>query len=166
MRAFGDFVGGKETEAVAVDNELGFVYYSDEMAGVHKYHANPDEPEANRELAFFGTDGFTRDHEGISIYKIDDGTGYILISDQQANTFRAFKREGEPGDPHNHQLLKVVSVSTNESDGSDVTSVVLDDRFPSGLFVAMSDNRTFHYYSWDDIAGDDLVRAPNGVAEQ
>jgi hypothetical protein len=27
----------------------------------------------------------------------------------------------------------------------------------------MSDNRTFHYYSWDDIAGDDLVRAPNGT---
>mgnify|MGYP000494161084 FL=1 len=55
-------------------------------------------------------------------------------------------------------------MSTNESDGSEVTSAVLDPRFPSGLFVAMSDNRTFHYYSWDDIAGDDLVRAPNGIA--
>jgi 3-phytase len=163
VRAFGDFVGGKEIEAVAVDNELGYVYYSDEGAGIHKYHADPDAPDADRELAFFGVDGFTEDHEGISIYKINDGTGYILVSDQQANAFRIFKREGDPDDPHNHQLLKVVKVSTNESDGSDVTSTVLDPRFPSGLFVAMSDNRTFHYYSWDDIAGDDLKRAPNGV---
>ena len=116
------------------------------------------------ELAVFGTEGFTEDREGISIYEIDDGTGYILVSDQQANAFRIFKREGEPGDPHNHQLVKVVNVSTNESDGSDITTSVLDARFPSGLFVAMSDNRTFHFYSWDDIAGDDLKKAPNGIA--
>jgi 3-phytase len=152
-----------EIEAIAVDDALGYVYYSDESAGVKKYHADPDAPDADVELAVFGTDGFTQDREGISIYKIDDGTGYILVSDQQANAFRIFKREGEPGDPHNHQLVKVVQVSTNESDGSDVTSVVLDERFPSGFFVAMSDNRTFHYYSWDDIAGNDLIKAPGGV---
>jgi len=163
VRAFGEFVGGKEIEAIAVDNELGYVYYSDETAGVHKYHADPDAPDADTELAFFGTDGFIQDQEGISIYKVNDGTGYILVSDQQANAFRVYPREGEPGDPHNHQLVKVVKVSTNESDGSDVTSTVLDERFPSGFFVAMSDDQTFHYYSWDDIAGDDLVKAPNGI---
>ena len=58
VRAFGEFVGGKEIEAVAVDNELGYVYYSDETAGVHKYLADPDAPDADEELAFFGTDGF------------------------------------------------------------------------------------------------------------
>ncbi len=111
-----------EIEAIAVDNELGFVYYSDEWGGIKKYHADPDHPDAATELAVFGTDGFTQDREGISIYKVNDGTGYILVSDQQANAFRIFKREGEPDDPHNHQLVKVVQVSTNESDGSDVTS--------------------------------------------
>ena len=162
VRAFGAFVGGKEIEAVAVDNELGYVYYSDETAGIHKYLADPDAPGANQELAFFGTDGFAGDQEGISVYKIDDGTGYILVSDQQANTFRIFRREGEPGDPHNHQLIKIVKVSANESDGSDVTNVPVDERFPSGIVVAMSDNRTFHYYSWDAFAGDELKKAPNG----
>ena len=166
VRAFGEFVGGKEIEAVAVDNELGYVYYSDETAGVHKYLADPDAPDADRELAFFGNDGFAQDQEGISIYKVNDGTGYILVSDQQANTFRVFRREGEPGDPHNHQLVKIVRVSTNESDGSDVTNVPVDERFPSGIFIAMSDNQTFHYYSWDDIAGDDLKKAPNGIVEK
>jgi 3-phytase len=166
VRAFGEFVGGKEIEAVAVDNELGYVYYSDETAGVHKYLADPDAPGADVELAFFGNEGFAQDQEGISIYKVSDGTGYILVSDQQANTFRVYKREGEPGDPHNHQLIKIIKVSTNESDGSDVTNVPVDERFPSGLFVAMSDDQTFHYYSWDDFAGDDLKRAPNGILEE
>jgi len=152
-----------EIESIAVDDALGYIYYSDELAGVRKYQADPDQPDANVELAIFGTDGFTDQREGISIYTINDGTGYILVSDQQGNAFRIFTREGSPGNPHDHRFVKFVSVSTNESDGSDVTSTVLDDRFPSGLFVAMSDNRTFQYYSWEDIAGDDLVKAPNGV---
>jgi 3-phytase len=169
VREFGAYSGLNEIEAIAVDDPLGYVYYSDEGSGIRKYHADPDAPGAPTELAFFGTvfgpEGFTRDNEGISIYQINDGTGYILVSDQHANKFRIYTREGEADDPHNHQFVKSISVSTNESDGSDVTSTVLDERFPSGLFVAMSDNRTFHYYSWDDIAGDDLKKAPNGVVE-
>jgi hypothetical protein len=31
------------------------------------------------------------------------------------------------------------------------------------MFVAMADDKTFQYYSWADIAGTDLVIAPNGV---
>jgi len=163
VREFGIWSGKKEIEAIGVDDELGYVYYSDEQFGVRKYHANPDVPDANTELALFATSGFTGDHEGISIYTINGGTGYILVSDQQANKFQIFTREGEPGNPHLHKLVKVVKVSTIDSDGSEITSAVVDKRFPSGLFVAMSADRTFHFYSWDDIAGKELVRAPNGV---
>jgi 3-phytase len=164
VREFGAFRGTKEIESVAVDDALGYVYYSEEDVGVHKYYADPDMPGADEELALFGTEGFTEDREGISIYEINDGTGYILVSDQQANAFRVYPREGTPGEPHNHPEIYAFSVSTNESDGSEVTSAALGDRFPSGLFIAMSDNRTFHFYSWDDIAGDTLLTAPNGVA--
>ena len=168
VRQFGTYSGLNEIESIAVDDPLGYVYYSDEGAGTRKYHADPDAPGAETELALFGTvfgpDGYTRDNEGISIYQVNDGTGYILVSDQHANKFRIYTREGEADDPHNHRFVKSVTVSTNESDGSEITSVVVNDNFPNGLFVAMSDNQTFHYYSWDDIAGDDLVKAPNGVA--
>ena len=67
VREFGQFSGTGEIEAVAVDDELGYVYYSDEGAGVHKYHADPDAPKADEELALFATSGFTEDREGISI---------------------------------------------------------------------------------------------------
>jgi 3-phytase len=163
VRQFGHYSQKKEIEAIAVDAELGYVYYSDETFGVRKYAADPDAPEANKELALFATTGFASDHEGISIYKLNDGTGYILVSDQQANQFRIYPREGEPGHPHEHNLIKTVPVSAIESDGSEVTSAVLSPKFPNGLFVAMSNGKVFHYYSWDDLAGNDLKKAPNGV---
>ena len=34
VRKFGTYSGKKEIEAIAVDNELGYVYYSDEQVGV------------------------------------------------------------------------------------------------------------------------------------
>lgn len=163
VRQFGAYSGKKEIEAIAVDAELGYVYYSDETFGVRKYAADPDAPDSNKELALFAMSGFASDHEGISIYKINDGTGYLLVSDQQANQFRIYKREGEPGRPHEHKLIKTVPVAAIESDGSDVTSTVLSPKFPNGLFIAMSNGKVFHYYSWDDIAGADLKRAPNGI---
>ncbi|MBX2843115.1 MAG: phytase [Flammeovirgaceae bacterium] len=154
VRKFGKFEGGKEIESIAVDEELGFIYYSDEGKGVRKYQAEPEL--GNEELALFATEDFTDDHEGISIYKFPDGTGYILVSDQQANQFHIFPRGGVQENPHQHNLLKVVKVSTNESDGSEITYHSFNGKFPGGLFVAMSDDKTFHFYSWKDIAGKEL----------
>lgn len=149
-RSFGTWSGKKEIEAIAVDNELGYVYYSDESFGVRKYHADPSADDAEDELATFGTEGFAEDHEGISIYATGKGTGFILVSDQQRNAFRVFPREGAPGKPHEHTLLKSIDVSTIESDGSEVTNVALPG-FPRGLFVAMSNGKVFHYYAWEDF---------------
>ncbi len=160
VREFGKFSGKKEIEAIAVDAEAGYIYYSDETAGVRKYHADPDVPDANRELAFFANEGFTRDHEGISIYKLNEQEGYILVSDQQAHQFKIYTREGSPGNPHDHRLVKIIEVEAIESDGSEVTSIPLPPDFPSGLFVAMSNGKTFHYYSWDAIAGEYLRKKP------
>jgi len=151
VRAFGAYSGKKEIEAIAVDAEAGYVYYSDEQVGVRKYPADPEAPDANRELALFATTGFASDHEGISVYKRADGTGYLLVSDQQANRFQFFPREGATGRPHEHARLASVSVAAIDSDGSDFTNASLPG-FPGGLFVAMSTDRTFHFYAWDDIA--------------
>ncbi|AIL45525.1 phytase [Elizabethkingia anophelis] len=44
----------------------------------------------------------------------------------------------------------------NKSDGSDMVSIPLNATFRHGLFVVMSDDKTFHYYRWEDIAGEEL----------
>lgn len=154
VREFGNYSGIHEIEAIAVDDELGFVYYSDEKYGVRKYHADPEM--GNEELGVFATNGFVNEHEGISIYKLDNKTGYILVSDQQGNRFQIFPREGSSNNPHEHKLIKIVKVAAKDSDGSEVVAADLGPLFPNGLFVAMSTDKTFHFYDWADIAGKDL----------
>lgn len=150
VRKFGQFSGKKEIEAIAVDNELGYVYYCDEQAGIRKYSADPAAKD-DTQLAFFGMKDFKADHEGIAIYKKDAKTGYILVSNQQANTFMVYAREGENGNPDEYKLLAEIPVSTIECDGADVTNINLGGKFSNGMFVAMSNGMTFHYYNWDDI---------------
>lgn len=150
VRKFGKYCGEGEIEAIAVDDTLGYVYYSDEAVGIRKYFADPEA--GNEELALFGTEDFKEDREGISIYPTSDTEGFIIVSDQQDNSFNFYPRQGKPGAPHSHELIKKVRVAARESDGSDVSAVSFNDTFPHGLFVAMSDNKTFHYYRWEDIS--------------
>ncbi|WP_311136411.1 phytase [Hymenobacter aerilatus] len=152
VRKFGTYSGRKEVEAIAVDNELGYIYYSDEGVGVRQYYADP--ARGDEQLSLFATQGFTDDHEGISIYKTSKKKGYILVSDQGANQFHIYRRE--EGKDHSHELVKVIKVEALHSDGSDVTSVPLNAQFPKGLFVVMSEGRYFHYYRWEDVAGKEL----------
>lgn len=150
VRKFGSFSGKKEIEAIAVDNELGYIYYSDEQAGIKKYLADP-AANNDSELAFFGKDDFKSDHEGIAIYKKTPTTGYILVSNQQANTFMVYPREGANGNPNEYPLLAEIPTSTIECDGADVTHINLGPKFPNGMFVAMSNGMTFHLYDWNII---------------
>jgi 3-phytase len=159
VRKFGTYSGKKEIESIAVDDQLGYVYYSDEGVGVRKYYAEPSK--GNEELALFAKTGFSEDHEGISIYQLTPTTGYLLVSDQGANKFHVFSREGAKGNPHEHSLLKVVEVKATQSDGSETVAISFGSAFPKGLFVAMSNNKTFHLYRWEDIAGKELKSRKN-----
>jgi len=164
VREFGEFGNrGSEIEAIAVDDELGYVYYSDEYFGVRKYYADPGQPNSQQQLAILATEYFQQDREGIAIYKTGEKTGYILVSDQAANLFHIYKREGEPENPNQHPLIKTVRLSAKETDGCDAVSLALNPQFPHGIFVAMSNYRKFQYYRWEDIAGKDLEIAGKNV---
>lgn len=149
VREFGKFSGHKEIEAIVVDDTLGYVYYADEQVGVRQYYASPDS--SNTELGIFATEGFVGDQEGISILPTSKNKGYILVSDQQADKFHLFRREGTIENPFEHELVKIIKVAAHESDGSDIIGKKLNHQFSTGVFVVMSDNRTFHFYKLEDI---------------
>jgi len=151
IRAIGKYSGKKEIESIVVDDELGFLYYSDETVGIRKYYADADK--GNQELALFAQTGVTGDHEGLSIYKMDNGQGYIVLSDQKANKFQVFTRNGTKDNPNNHQLIRIVKAQTKGSDGSEILNLPLGSTFPGGIFVAMSSDKTFQFYKAEDIVG-------------
>jgi 3-phytase len=156
VREFGVFSGAGEIEAIAVDDALGYVYYADEGDGIHKWHADPDHPQANAELAHFGREGFRGDREGIAIYARQDGTGYILCTDQLpgSSEYRIYRREGKPANPHDHtELLKVVRGGADSTDGIEAASAHLGPRFPNGLLVVMNSGpKNFLIYRWEQVA--------------
>lgn len=142
VRRFGRFSGTKEIEAIAIDDLEGYVYYSEEMVGIRKYYADPDK--SNDELALFGQDGFTKDIEGIALLDNPNG-GFILVSDQQAQSLRVFQKEG------NHEFIRAIRYSALETDGIELSTLSFGNVFPKGMLVAMSDDATYHFYSLTDL---------------
>lgn len=174
VRRFGNFsrrgaVAGEigEIEAVVADDELGYVYYSDERFGIRKWHADPDHADAARELAVFGKEGYAGDREGLAIFtSAGDGRGGFLVSsDQVEGATRVFlyPREGANGNPHDHPVIAVRETSSDETDGLDVTSRALPG-YPHGLLVMMnSTGKNFSIYRWEDLAPSPGPATPPGV---
>lgn len=142
LRKFGKFSGKKEIEAIAVDDEMGFVYYSDEGFGIRKYYANPNK--GIEEISIFGGEHFKEDIEGIAIATYRQDNGYIIVSNQQDHTFNFFKRS-------DNSYVKTLNLGTLETDGCEVVTVSLGEKFPNGLFVSMNDERNFFYHALDSL---------------
>jgi 3-phytase len=162
VRRFGNFSATtvreeNEIEAVAVDDALGYVYYADEAGGVHKWHADPDHPDAGRELAHFAQSGFRGDREGIGIYALPDGTGYIFVADQidEDSEYHVYRREGAAGNPHDHSReITVLRGGADATDGIEVSSANLGPGLPDGALVAMNSSaRNFLIFRWGEVSG-------------
>lgn len=134
VRRFGNFSGTKEIEAVLVDDALGVVYCADEGAGIRKYHADPDHPEAARELAMFARTGYRGDREGLALYARPDGSGFIVSTDQLPGNseYHVFDRQS------GNRERFVFRGGADTTDGIEITSAPLGPKFPAGLFIAMN----------------------------
>lgn len=137
VRKLGSFSGVKEIEAIAVDDENGFVYYSDEGVCIKKYHAEPTM--GDEEISCFGGEYFLEDIEGIAIAIYPDGKGFLIVSNQHQGEFNVFNRE-------DNSFVKALNLTTHETDGCEVVTVPLNSTFANGLFVAMNDEKNFYFY--------------------
>jgi 3-phytase len=157
-----------EIEAVAVDDALGYVYYADEADGIHKWHADPDHADAGRELAHFARNGYRGDREGIGIYALPDGTGYIVATDQldENSEYHLYAREGAPGNAHDHSReIAVLAGGADSTDGIEVSSHALGPGLPNGALVAMNSGpRNFLVFRWQDLAG--VVKPPLRMSDR
>jgi 3-phytase len=135
VRAIGNGVIQEYVEGLVADDELGYVYASDEPHAIRKFYADPDRGD-NGQIAAFGTgDGISGDREGLGIYKCADGTGYLVASSQGNSTVKVYRREGEAGDPHRHALLTtIVTNGSRETDGLDITNLPTSANFPQAFW--------------------------------
>lgn len=141
VREFGAFSGGQsEIEAIAVDDENGYVYYADEDCCIRKWQADPDHPQAGREVATFGREGFQGNREGIAIRKTGNGGGYVICTDQIPNASRyyVFRRSGDQTAP-----VALLRGTADSTDGLESVSG------PRNLLIAMnSKDHNFLLFRW------------------
>lgn len=145
VRQFGRYSGEGEIEAIVADDELGFVYYADEAAGIRKYPADPTAVRADEEITIFGKEGYKGDREGLALYKTGPGTGYLISTDQLigGSKYIVYDRKDQSWP------VAIIERGADETDGIDATSVPLGPKFPHGMLAAMnSKGRNFFLYAW------------------
>lgn len=147
---------GTTVEGCVVDDELQKFYISEERVGIWQYGAEPSDGNQRVMIDKTGTDGhLVADVEGLTIYRLNEGKGYLLASSQGENAFNIYRRE-------NGQFIGKFEIHyrgkrIESTDGIDVTSHNLGDNFPFGMIVVQDGNRTnprqsFKYASWLDIS--------------
>jgi 3-phytase len=158
-----EFTVGSQAEGCVADDETGALYVAEEGGGFFRYSAKPDGGSARREIdRVDGPNGLDADIEGVAIWRGKDGRGYLVLSNQGADNFAVYRREGD------NAFVGVFHVvadpergfdGVSETDGLDVTSAALGARFPDGLFVAQDgrnlsprERQNYKYVSWRAIA--------------
>ncbi len=94
----------------------------------------------------FGDGLFVGDAEGIALYRLENGGGYIIVSDQNASP-----TEFEVFDRQTFQHLGHFTGETHGTDGVAICQFALPN-LPNGSFYALHSDRTVDIYDWADIA--------------
>lgn len=155
------FVVGSQTEGCVVDDENRILYIGEEGRGVWRYGAEATDDETRTLIDSTAQDGnLTADVEGIALYRTADGGGYLIVSSQGSSEFAVYARQGDNAYIGAFVILEGDGVDgVSGTDGIEVTSFPLGDRFPQGLFIAQDDlnidpddNQNFKLVSWAQIA--------------
>jgi 3-phytase len=158
-----EFVVGSQAEGCAADDDTGDLYVAEEDVALWRYRADPGSGSGRQEIdRVGGRNGLIADLEGVAIWRGRDGRGFIVVSNQGANNYAVYRREG---DNDFVGLFEVVTDAargvdgTAETDGLDVTSHALGDRLPDGLLVVQDGRndppglrQNFKLVSWSEVA--------------
>lgn len=159
-----DIPFASQTEGCVADDETGVLYVAEEDVGLWRVGAEPEAPATPVSIATVeGNDALEDDLEGIGLYDLGGGRGYLVLSSQGNNTYAVFRREG------NNEYVGSFAVladpargidGISETDGLDVSSANLGGAFAGGLFVAQDgrniappEYQNFKLVPWSAIAG-------------
>lgn len=141
--------GNQNTEGLVADDQTGILYAANEILGIYKFDAEPNGPLTSTLVAATGVNGLTADVEGLALYYLPDGNGYIIASSQGSDDFKVYDRQP----PHN--FIKTIEVNNvGETDGIDVTSVSLGPSFPFGMILMHDGTGAPHVIRgsrWEDV---------------
>lgn len=131
---------GSQTEGCVADDRSGILYVGEEDVGLWQVAAEPvrgAKPAAVDKVA--ANSKIKDDIEGVGIYDLGDGRGYIVASSQGNNSYAVYRREGDRAYLGSFSVIADPSKGIDgisETDGLDVTSANLGPGFEQGAMIA------------------------------
>lgn len=163
LRHARDLRFGSQTEGCVADDETGTLYVAEEDVGLWRLNAEPRGPEARRSLdTVAGNPRLRDDLEGVGIYDLGGGRGYLIVSSQGNDSYAVYRREGSQ--EYLGSFIVVADGASgidgiSETDGLEVTSRNLGPGFEHGAMIAQdgrnvlpAETQNFKMVSWTDIA--------------
>ncbi|MDX2162635.1 MAG: phytase [bacterium] len=153
---------GSETEGCVVDDALRALYVAEEGIAIWRYGAEPESGTIRRIVDLGVPRGnITEEVEGLAVYLMPDGGGYLIATNQTSDAYLVYERGGDNTYIGQFEIAASDTIDqVNESAGIDVINLALGANFPEGVFIAQddtnsapNDNNNFKLVSWSEIAG-------------
>ena len=151
-----------QTEGMVADDSCAVVYLGEEVAGIHKFEAEPNGSTQGTFLAMSSAENpdIHYDIEGLTIYPTDSLNGYLIASSQGSYSYAVFERQGDNKYLGSFRIVDGNIDGAEETDGIDVTPVALGTAYPKGMFVVQDGfnyegkkltSQNYKMISWADI---------------
>lgn len=149
-----------QPEGCVIDDETSSFFVGEEDVGIWRYDLTSDAPGTL--IASTRPDGpLVADVEGLAVYRPPvSGPSYLIASSQGDHTYAVF----ELHPPHMFRgkfKVRVGNEIVGDTDGLEVTSHSIGERFPRGMLVIQDGlfrdamgkrrNQRFTYVSWQDV---------------
>lgn len=152
-----------QTEGCVADDDAGILFVDEEDVALWALSAEPDGGDAKTAIDRVEDNPAIRDDlEGVGLYDLGNGRGYLVVSSQGNDTYAVYRREGRreylgsfavAGDPQRG----IDGIS--ETDGLDISSANLGPGLEHGAMVAQDgrnvmpvQNQNYKIVPWQAIA--------------
>ena len=157
------FKFASQAEGCVADDQTGTLYVAEEDKGLWKLAADPRRGSAATSLDTVEKNAKIKDDlEGVAIYDLGNGRGYIVVSSQGNDSYAVYRREGDNAYLGSFAVVAdpVTGIDgISETDGLEVTSRNLGPGLEHGAVVAQDgrnvlpvEHQNFKIVPWKAVA--------------
>jgi 3-phytase len=154
---------GSQTEGCVADDANAKLYIDEEDVALWQFNAEPGGSDRGRQIGTVADNpALAADLEGVSLYDLGGGRGYLVASSQGNNSYAVYRREGDNAYLGSFAVIAdgVTGIDgISETDGLDLSSRPLGPGFEAGAMVAQDGRnvlpdaaQNFKIVRWADIA--------------
>lgn len=154
---------GSITEGCTADDERNLFYIGEENVAIWRYGARPEDGDARTAVDRVEPEGrLANDIEGVSLYRGEDGSGYLVASIQGRNEYAVYERQGDNAFRGFFRIASNPEAGYDgaaETDGLDLISANMGEGYEEGFLVVHDgrnvepqEGQNYKIVPWSDIA--------------